>query len=445
MPKTMISLALLFASLTLHVNPSSASANDRQAIQEGASGPSVNPVVQWNRALLVIVRTAGAQPATVHSTRSFAMMHAAIYDAVNAIDRTHRPYLVRLPRASRDASQEAAAAAAAHRVLESLYPNFQAMLEIELQASLKPIPEGQARTDGIAIGEIVGDRIVALRSEDRSDAQPIPYVFGSQPGDYQSTPPNFPPQPQFTHWSFVSPFAIHRANRFRPIPPPDLASNHYADDFNEVKTVGIMDSTIRTPDQSEIGRFWNGPIQNYWNEIAQSASLARQLTTAQTARLFALLDLSLADGVIAFYDAKYTYNFWRPVTAIRAADPDINPQTLPDPNWLPQSTNTAPDPSYPGAHAVLSTAGATALSFALNTDDIDLTVTSEVLPGVQRSFHSFSAAGQEATLSRVLAGQHFRFDETAGQHLGQRVADFVAEHLLLPRHRGEHESGNDNE
>jgi hypothetical protein len=242
----------------------------------------------------------------------------------------------------------------------------------------------------------------------------------------------------------VTPFALHRANRFRLFPPPDLASNHYADDFNEVKSVGIMDSTIRTPDQSEIGRFWNGPIQNYWNEIAQSASSARQLTTARAARLFALLNLSLADGVIAFYDAKYAYNFWRPVTAIRAADTDINPQTVPDPTWLPQSTNTAPDPSYPGAHAVLSAAGATVLSFALGTDAIDLTVTSEVLPGVERSFHSFSGAGQEASLSRVFAGQHFRFDQTAGQHLGQRIADFVADHLLLPRHR-EHESGNDNE
>ena len=442
MPKTLIPLALLFASLAVQVNPSSAAAADQPANQEGASGPALNPVVQWNRALLVIVRTAGAQPATVHPTRSFAMMHAAIYDAVNAIDRTHRPYRVRLPRASRDASQEAAAAAAAHRVLASLYPTFQAMLEIELQTSLKPIPEGQARTDGIAIGEAVGDRIIALRSGDQSDAQPIPYVFGTQPGDYQSTPPNFPPQPQFTHWSFVTPFALNRANRFRPIPPPALASNHYADDFNEVKTIGIMDSTIRTPDQSEIGRFWNGPIQNYWNEIAQSASLARQLTTAQAARVFALLDIALADGVIAFYDAKYTYNFWRPVTAVRAADPDINPLTMPDPNWLPQSTNTAPDPSYPGAHAVLSAVGATMLSFALDSDDIDLTVTSEVLPDVERSFHSFSAAGQEATLSRVYAGQHFRFDETAGTHLGERVADFVAERFLLPRHR---ESGNDSE
>src|SRR5260370_9688 len=308
------------------------------------------------------------------------------------------------------------------------------MLEIELQLSLSSIPEGQARTDGIAIGETVGDRILALRSADGSDAQPIPYVFGSQPGDYQSTPPNFPPQPQFTHWQFVSPFALHRANRFRPIPPPDLASNHYADDFNEVKTVGIMDSTIRTPDESEIGRFWNGPIQNYWNEIAQSASLARQLTTAQTARLFALLDLSLADGVIAFYDAKYTYNFWRPVTAIRAADTGINPETAADPNWLPEVGKTAPDPSYPGAHAVISASGAEVLISFSERDHAEFNVTSEVLPGVERSFTSISAAAEEATLSRTFGGQHFRFDLTTGQRLGRDVADFVLDNFLTPAH-----------
>jgi membrane-associated phospholipid phosphatase len=242
----------------------------------------------------------------------------------------------------------------------------------------------------------------------------------------------------------VTPFALNQASRFRPSPPPDLASAGYAEDFNEVKSLGIMDSTTRTPDQSEVGRFWNGAIQNYWNEIAQSASLALGLTTPRTARLFALLNLSFADGVIAFYDAKYAYNFWRPVTAIRAASTDINPQTAPDPNWLPQSGNTAPDPSYPGAHAVISAAGAAVLSFALETDELDFIVTSEVLPGVERSFSTFSAAAQEAALSRVFAGQHFRFDQTAGQRLGQQTADFVAEHLLLPRHR-EHESSNDNE
>jgi len=412
-------------------------ASNAAALDDGRQ--TANPVVQWNRALLVILRTAGAQPATVHPTHSFALMHAAVYDAVNSIERSHRPYLVQLTHVWRHASQEAAAASAAHQVLVDLYPAFQEALDEELQRSLAPIPDGRAKDEGIRIGQTVAKRILALRSNDGSDAEPIPYVFGHEPGDYQSTPPNFPPQPQFTHWPFVTPFALPSAELFRPEPPPTLESHQYADDFNEVKSLGVVDSTKATPEEMLIGRFWNGPIQNFWNEITQSAVLAHHLSTARSARLFALLDLSMADGVIAFYDAKYTYNFWRPVTAIRAADPTINPETLPDPDWLPEVINTAPDPSYPGAHAVISSVGATVLIAFFERDHFVFNVTSEVLPGVERHFTRISAAGEEATLSRIFAGQHFRFDETAGQLLGQRVADFALEHILLPR-RGEHQS-----
>ena len=183
------------------------------------------------------------------------------------------------------------------------------------------------------------------------------------------------------------------------------------------------------------GRFWNGAIQNYWNEIAQTAALDRDLTIAQSARLFALLNVALADGVIAFYDAKYTYNFWRPVTAIRAADSDNNPDTMTDLNWLPEVGKTAADPSYPGAHAVLSAAGAEVLISFFERDHFEFTVTSEVLSGVERSFTSLSAAAEEATLSRVFAGQHFRFDLTAGKRLGREVADFVTDNFLTPSHR----------
>jgi hypothetical protein len=407
----------------------------------GADSParSANPVVQWNRNLLSIVRTRGAQPPTVHPTRSFAIMHAAMYDAVNAIDRTHTPYLVRLSNESRDASQEAAAAAAAHSVLVALYPAFRSALDAELQQSLAQIPDGRDKTEGIRIGQTVADQILALRSGDGSNAQPIPYVFGNDPGDYQSTPPNFPPQPQFTHWPFVTPFALKRADQFRPGAPPALTSDAYADASNEVESLGVANSTTATTDEALTGRFWNGAIQNYWNEIAQTASEARHLTTAQSARLFALLNLSFADSVIAFYDAKYTYNFWRPVTAIRAADTTGNPDVVADPNFLPEVGNTTPDPSYPGAHAVISAAGAEVLISVLSQDHFDFKVTSEVLPGVERSFASFSAAAEEATLSRIFAGVHFRFDLTTGQRLGRDVADFVVDRFLTPRRRRESE------
>ena len=199
--------------------------------------------------------------------------------------------------------------------------------------------------------------------------------------------------------------------------------------------LGIVNSTASTADQALTGRFWNGAIQNYWNEITQTAALEHNLTTAQSARVFALLNLAIADSVIAFYDAKYTYNFWRPVTAIRTADADNNPETVADPNWLPEVGKTAADPSYPGAHAVISAAGAEVLISFFDRDRFDFNVTSEVLPGVERSFTSISTAAEEATLSRIFGGQHFRFDLTTGQRLGRDVADFVLDNFLTPVHR----------
>jgi hypothetical protein len=354
MTKIWITLTLLCTGLWVQVTEShGASLDDEQQIPRGPATQSVNPVLQWNRALLVIVRTPGAQPATIHPTRSFAIMHAAIYDAVNAIDGTHRPYLVQLTGVSRHASlAAAAAAAAAHEVLVKLYPKFQATLDVQFQQSLAQITDGGGKAEGINIGQTVADRILALRSNDGSNAQPIPFVFGTAPGDYRPTPPNFPPQPQFTHWSLVTPFALERANQFRPGPPPVLNSDTYSDGFNEVKALGIVNSTASTAEQALTGRFWNGAIQNYWNEITQTAALEHNLTTAQSARVFALLNLAIAESVIAFYDAKYTYNFWRPVTAIRAADTDNNPETLVDPNWLPEVGSQGMAGSIPESKAV---------------------------------------------------------------------------------------------
>jgi hypothetical protein len=431
MQKLLISFVLMCASFSAQASAARAASlpeGDRKV--EDTPTQAVNPVVQWNRNLLIIVRTPGAQSPTIHSTHSFAIMHAAIYDAINAIDRRHKPYLVTVPDAPPDASQDAAAAAAAHEVLVGLYPTFRTTLDGELQQSLAQIADGKGKADGIAIGVEVADRILALRSNDGSNAAPIPYVFGNHPGDYQSTPPNFPPQPQFTHWSHITPFALNRANQFRPGPPPKLTTDEYTDAFNEIESLGIENSTTATPDEALTGQFWNGAIQNYWNEITQTASQAHNLRTAESARLFALLNLTLADGVIAFYDAKYAYNFWRPVTAIRAANTDDNPDTLANPGWLPEVGKTAPDPSYPGAHAVISAAAAEVLVSFFRRDHFDLNVTSEVLPGVMRSFTSFSAAAEEATLSRIFAGQHFRFDLTTGSRLGRDVADLVLDNLL---------------
>ncbi len=378
-----IAFAVLCAACGNH--PSNETPAEARADLSAAKAPPASPVVEWNKALLQIVRTPGAQPATMHSTHSFAILHASIYDAVNSIDGTHAPYLVRIADASGHASQEAAAAAAGHAVLVALYPSFSAQLDAQLQQSLAEVADGARKTEGVRIGQEAADRLLALRAGDGSADPPIKYGFGTAPGDYQSTPPNFPSQPQLTNWSHVQPFALRIASQFRPGPPPALTSDAYSDAFNEIKTAGIAGSTTATADQALTGQFWNGAIQNYWNEIAQTVSLSHHLTTAQTARLFALLDLALADSVIAFYDAKYTYNLWRPVTAIRAADTDGNPDT------------------------------------------------SEVMPGVERSFDSLADAAREATLSRIFAGQHFRFDLTAGARLGREVAGVVLDGLLTPR------------
>ncbi len=348
-----------------------------------SASSSVNPVIEWNRTLLVIVRTPGAQPPTIHSTRSFAMLHAAIFDAVNNIERDFEPYAVR------------------------------------------------HQTDGIEEGQDVAAAILALRANDGSATVLPPFAPKNQPGSYQLTPPNFAPA-DFIQWPQVTPFALARANEFRPGPPPLLTSDEYTQSFNEVKSLGLITSTSRTADQTQIGLFWNGNIQDFWNEIAQTAVLAHHLDLDESAHLFALLNISLADTTIAFFDTKYTYDLWRPVTAIQRADTDNNPDTAQDPTWIPLPTKTAPDPSFPGAHSAISAAGAEVLRLVLG-DPITLDVTSESLAGVTRHFTSFSGAAEEAGLSRIYSGQHFRFDHLAGKRLGHQVARSVLSSVLQPK------------
>jgi hypothetical protein len=210
-----------------------------------------------------------------------------------------------------------------------------------------------------------------------------------------------------------------------------VTSARYTQDYDEVMSLGRIDSTTRTAEQTQIGQFWGAaPIQNVWNGIAQTAALAHHDTLDENARLFALLDTTLADSVIALYDAKYFYHYWRPVTAIEAGNHDGTHDTVGDPTWLPLAT-TALDPSYPGAHATISQAAAMTLRDVLGTDRIHLTLTNPTLPGVTRMFGSFSQAADEAAVSRIYAGQHFRYDEDAGQALGDEVADDVVDNALL--------------
>jgi len=229
MSKTLVTLALLCASLQAQVTGVPIAANDEPSAA-GSAAP-VNPVIEWNRTLLVILRTAGAQPPTIHSTRSFAILHASIFDAVNNIEGTYSPYLVRLSDASRLASQPAAADQAAHDVLVALYPTFQTTLDAELQQDLAQIPEGQDKADGVTVGQKVAAQILEFRSTDGATLTLPPYIPGNQPGDYQFTPPNFAPA-DFIQWPQVTPFALARADEFRPGPPPQLTSEEYTRTFD---------------------------------------------------------------------------------------------------------------------------------------------------------------------------------------------------------------------
>lgn len=387
-----------------------------------------DPIVSWNRVLLGILRTPGAQPATVQPTRSMAILHVAQYDAIAAIDGHSRQYRTHLS-ARRRSSERAAAITAARDVLVSLYPSSRPMLDAEQASMLAQVPSGVIKRRGEAVGARAARAILALRASDGAEAPPAPYATTGAPGDFAAVPPAFGP-PAFTHWAAVKPWVLRSAAQFRPGPPPSLTSDTWASAYQEVQSLGSATSTTRSEDQTEQARFWAAPIQNYWNEIAQTAALRAHVTLAADARTFALLNLGLADGVIAFYDAKYHYRFWRPVTAIRAGDSDGNPATVADRAWTPLAATPA-DPSYPGAHSVVSAIAATVLEGAYGRR-LRFSATSEALAGARRSFTSFADAATEAGLSRIYAGVHTRLDHEAGVSLGRDVGRFVIAHALRP-------------
>jgi hypothetical protein len=394
-------------------------------------------VLQWNQELLMLLQVPGAQPATIHPTRTLASTQLAVYDAVNAIDGGNQPYRFRR-RAPQGASANAAAAAAAHAVLLALLPSQQAAIDAAYQTSLAQVGSGPRVRQGIKVGEDAANAILGARANDGAGVTPTPFMPLPGPGEYQLTPPAFSPA-GFTQTAHVTPFVLTSAGQFLPPAPPALTSTRYAIDFNEVKSLGELNSTTRTADQTAIGRFWGAaPIWIVWNQIADQAGPGFHNTLEENARMFALLDTSLADGAIVLYNAKYTYHRWRPITAITALDQGNLLGTIPDPYWLPLS-NTANDPGYPGAHAEFSQAAATVLDDFFGTDNFAFSL-SNGTTGITRSFHSFSQAAAEASASRVYAGQHFRYDEDTGQTLGAQVAQFVFAHALGPQR---HHRGND--
>lgn len=390
----------------------------------GATAAPPDQAIQWNQELQKVLVSPGAQPPSIHPTRTMAITQIAVFDAVDGILRRDRPLLIDA-HGPRRASAAAAAAAAAQTTLDALLPSQQAEIDAFFQGSLAQIGSGDRVRRGVRFGRHVARAVLAARAGDGADATPPVFTPGTGPGEYQLTPPAFAPA-GFTQTEHVKPFVLRSAAQFRPPAPPALTSPRYAEDWNEVHALGALTSTVRTANQTDIGKFWGaGPVWVVWNQIADQAGQGLGNSLEQNARMLAVLDTTLADGAIALYDAKYAYHRWRPITAI-TADDQGNPNTVPDPAWLPLA-NTANDPSYPGAHAEFSQAAATVLDDFFGTDVFSFSVTNTSV-GITRSFTSFSQAADEAAASRIFAGQHFRYDEDAGQALGAQVADFVVDH-----------------
>ena len=406
-----------------------------------ASGvATADEVSDWNRIMLdaLLVPPAVAAPL---APRPAAIVQAAVFDAVNGIERRYTPIHV-IPAAPPGASPRAAAVQAAYASLLRLFSSQKATLDQKRTISLIGISSGTAAEHsesierGIEWGQTVADEIWAWRSSDGfANAQP-PFLGGLAPGEWQPTPPGFASglAPQLAH---VTPWAIPSPSQFRPAGPPSLTSGQYTTDFEETKTMGSLSSSSRTSDQTLYSRFWQSANPaDFWDPVATSISAEHHLNLSENARLLALLNIGLADAVIGCWDAKYTYDSWRPITAIQLAGTDGNPATTADPTWTPLIV-TPPFPEYPSAHSCVSGAAGRILSTYFG-EDTQFSVSSDGMPGVVRYFSSFSMALQEIKNARVFGGIHFRTACDDGQALGTEIGDYILGHTLLPVH-GKHE------
>jgi hypothetical protein len=391
-----------------------------------ASPAYTDPVLEWTGHLQRV-----PAPSPHQHTRWAATMHLAVFEAVNAVVGGYQPYLGTLA-AVPGASPEAAAVAAAHRVLVGLHPDSAATLDPARAASLAAIPNGPARDAGVALGEAAATAMLARRADDGAAGASAPYTPGTDPGDWQPTPPAFAPA-ALSRWGQVTPFGIERGDQFRASPPPGLLTGAYARDYHEVRTVGRADSTARPPDRTDVARFYGANMPVYvFGETARQASVARGKTLAQNARIFALLNMALADALIASAESKFHYAFWRPVTAIRAGDADGNRRTDPDPAFLPLVT-TPPYPSYPSNYASIANAARAVLeaAFGKRGHTIALPSANPAVPITHR-FSSFRQMADDVDDARVYGGIHFRFDQDAGSHMGRHVGAYILHRHLRP-------------
>ncbi len=393
-------------------------------------------VQEWSDHTLDAIRADRTNPPK--AARALAMAHIAMFDAINAIDKTHEPFLTNDFNAPATASREAAAATAAWVVLRSLYPNQATNFDNFIDATLAAIADSNSEFQGIALGEAVGYAMIAARANDRFDAT-VMYTPGTQPGDWQPTPPAQAPA-LLPGWGEVLPFCLEDVATLRRPGPPPLTSAEFTTTFNETKSLGSKTSATRTADQTQIAQFWvDGPgtatPPGHWFQIARDVANQRGNTPAERVRLFALIGMAVCDAGICAWDNKYTYEDWRPITAIRNADNDGNPDTIADPAWEPLIP-TPPFPAYVSGHSTFSGAAAKVLAMFYGTDEIAFTTTSEDVPGVSRSYTRFSLAANEAGRSRIYGGIHWEYDNQDGLALGREIAADVVSNFLVPKEAG---------
>ncbi len=389
-----------------------------------ATQASADVITEWNQAATDLMRTIGivGSPAA----RSMAMMNVAMSDAVNSVRGRYTRFIAQIPLAS-NASAEAAASAAAKDALLRLFPAQKARIEEVYAVTLKGIPDGAAKSTGIAVGEQIAAAVYADRSNDAVNS-PDNYRPITTPGVWIPTTP-----PLFPEYATAKPWGMKGADQFRPGPPPQLSSILYARDYNETRTLGSKTSVKRTPQQSEAVRFWStGTFARSWNEAASQLSAAKGLDLADNARLFALLTVGIADVTIADRDGKFHYNFWRPVTAIRNGDRDDNGATERDAGWLP-STPTPMSPEYPSGAAIIGGVAAAVLESVFGAGSVPRFAITDIADSrVVREFDSIAKLAEEQRDVRIWGGIHFRNSLEVGDAMGRKIADHLVANYLKP-------------
>lgn len=359
----------------------------------------------------------------MHS-RNMAIVHVAMFEAVNSIEPRYTPYRTRL-QAAPGTSQDAAAAAAAHYALVRLFPEQTKDFDKALQASLASVADGPSKTDGIRLGEQAAAAILTERSKDGANA-PNTYRPFTTAGKY--VPTVFP---AFSTWGAVRPFGLKTGDAVRPPAPYALTSPQWAKDYNEVKTMGAKTGSARTAEQTDIARFWELTGPATYNPVARQVAAAKGLDVLDNARLFALFAIATADAAIAIFDAKYAYNFWRPVTAIRNADMDGNAATERDPAWEP-FISTPMHPEYPCAHCIFQGSAASVLRVLFGDSVPKFTMTSTTAPGVTRSFDRLSDYVTEVINARIYDGVHYRASGEVGAAMGQKIGEYTVQNYFKP-------------